>query len=93
MARVCTTIAAEMDALHDAVRLLCDVHAALARRHGDRFRALERRIESLMDNFPLSDADLHFLDSEEGGAMLFTFTVPTALRDLLDEARRLGVAP
>lgn len=86
MARITLTLRLDNDLVRDAVESLGVVHQALARRHGARFRALDRRIETLIDGgFSKDDVDLQSIDG--------TFvSVPAGeLRAILMEARGLGI--
>lgn len=74
----------EFDALFDALDQIQAIHFRLAKRHGERFRALEREIE----NLPSSDfGEIHF--ESIGGAVIFH--APEAFTKILKRAAELGV--
>lgn len=75
----------EAEPVYDAVDLLGRAHQALARRHGERFRALEREIEAL------ADAELGLGDPHDLGDGHFIFAAPARLTALIAKARALGV--
>ncbi|MFN5614398.1 MAG: hypothetical protein ACK45V_01700 [Brevundimonas sp.] len=77
----------ETDAMTDAVNDLRHVEAALIRRHGAPFRALERRIEALFDA-PLPDDIVRLHDLAPGR---FCAVPAGELSAILAEARRLKV--
>jgi hypothetical protein len=77
----------ETDLIADAADDLRRVRAALAKRHGAPFRALERRIEALGEAGGLPD--LHPLSDDSTVTLLAT--PPKEWLDILAEARRLGV--
>lgn len=78
------TIRLETDAIADAADLISKIRDALRRRHGDQFRALERRIEALPD---AGDApQVQGLDR-----LTLIATPPQAWTDIIAEAVRLGV--
>lgn len=74
----------ETDLVADAARDLLAVHAAIGKRHGDQFRALDRRLMAL----PI-DAGKPGLHALEPG--LLVATPPQEWLDILAEARRLGL--
>lgn len=88
MARLSFTLTAELDLQRDAINDLMRVREALPRRHGDRFRALERRIEALEDR-EWSAADVGRCHDLGEGILLFE--PPPIVVELVAEARRLGV--
>lgn len=86
MAQVTMTLRLDNDLLRDAFDSIAVVHLALARRHGSRFRSLDRRIDSLLDGgFCKCDIDLKTIEE--------TFvSVPAGeLAAILNEARSLGI--
>jgi len=76
----------ETDLLDDAIAELVRIHQALAYRHGDAFRALDRRIEEIAEG-GLPEAPM--LESLGGGR--FVAIPPAALLALIAEAVILGV--
>ena len=87
MAQVTMTLTAETDLTLDAIDDMVRIHQALARRHGDRFRQLEHRIETLLDDHGLGEFEM--IDIGEGNLVM---TVPTRIANILTDARALGVA-
>lgn len=88
MARTSIAFTFETDLIQDAVDTCLRIHDALAKRHGQRFRDLERRMEALVD---LDDwGEIEFARIEWGR---FVMTVPPALSAIIQEARDLGVIP
>lgn len=85
MAQVIAVIGFETDLIGDAIDTLCRIHVCLTRRHGERFRDLERRIEAEMDG-PVDSIGMEQL---EQGVMVMT--PPTAWAALIAEARSMGV--
>jgi len=85
MAAMTLTITAEMEEMNDAILLLQEVHARLAKKHGDEFRRLDRAIEALVGN-PEDCVEAYWLgDGKIMVAPKGEFT------DIFREARRLGV--
>lgn len=76
----------ETDLIADAAEDLRRVHAALTKRHGDAFRALERRIDGLGEAGGLPC--LHPLPDD---TVTLLATPPQEWLDILAEAKRLGV--
>ena len=70
----------------DALDLVVSIHRALARRHGDQFRALERRIETIIETGDLGTTEHHDLGDGQ-----FELSAPSKLTALIREARALGV--
>ncbi len=80
------TLTGELDLVLDAVRDVQRIHALLTKRHGDAFRALERRIDALSE---MADwGEWGQADLEPGRFVLF---VPAALAQIIADARSLGV--
>jgi len=88
MAQTSIAFIFETDRIADAADTCLRIHEALARRHGQRFRDLERRLEALPD---LDDWGEIELASIEWGR--FVMTVPPVLTAIIQEARDLGVIP
>jgi hypothetical protein len=76
----------EFDLAEDAKVELFDIWRRLARRHGDRFRALERDFERTCEGGSLGSWPQWEL--EPGWIVM---GVPSEIRRLLDAARQLGV--
>lgn len=87
-ALVSFALIAEFELLHDAVDTLQRIHELLAKRHGEAFRALERRIEALAD--APSWGDVGHADLEPGRVVLFASPM---LTQIIADARDLGVIP
>lgn len=89
MATLHLTITAEWGGAVDAMRTLQRVHEALAKRHGDAFRALDRRIDALLEDGALL---LHpeVIDLGDGH---WSMRASDEAISILVEARRLGVIP
>ena len=87
MAQVTLTLIAETDLTLDAIDDMARIHQALARRHGDRFRQLERRIETLLDDHGLGEFEM--IDLGEGHMVM---TVPSRIANILTDAAAMGVA-
>ncbi|WP_295808896.1 hypothetical protein [uncultured Nitratireductor sp.] len=85
MATVKLHLSVEMDALHDAIGLLSEIHARLATKHGETFRKLDRAIERFIDD-PTDATEIHWL----GGGRLVA-APKGRLTEILREARELGV--
>lgn len=85
MATVKHHLSVEMDALHDAIGLLSEIHARLATKHGEAFRKLDRAIERFIDD-PTDATEIHWL----GGGRLVA-APKGRLTEMLREARELGV--
>lgn len=85
MASLIMTVTAEMEEVHDAIALLQEIHTALAKRHGQDFRNLDRAIERFIEN-PQDCVEAHWLG---GGKILAAPKGP--FTDIFREARRLGV--
>lgn len=82
MAKQLVKISIEPDALLDAARRLQAVHAALAHRHGEEFRRLERDIDAFFENIESPD-----IQPLETGLLLM---VPgPRLRELLERSASL----
>ncbi len=85
MAQINLTLTAETELLHDAANDLLRAHEALAGRHGDRFRQLERRIETVGEAIV-----------EPGEAVAlepgrWIFAAPPAWLALIAQAKAMGV--
>ena len=78
------TLKIENDLLLDAGRDLMRLHALLASRHGEQYRALQRRIDALPDT-PFTP-ELTSLDDET-----LIFKVPGVWATILSDARKLGL--
>lgn len=70
----------------DALDLVIAAHKALTMRHGDEFRALERRIEATIESGDLGKIEHHDL-----GEGQFELSAPSKLTELIRDARALGV--
>lgn len=70
----------------DTLDLVIAAHQALAKRHGPQFRALERRIEAVIES-----GDLGKIEHRDLGDGQFALSAPSVLTDLAREARLLGV--
>lgn len=86
MSRAGCGLCFETDLLWDVVNSLQIVHRRLASRHGDPFRALERKLAGCADL--LTRETIGFADIGDGVVVM---TPPPALVALVDEARALGV--
>ena len=84
MARVLLALHVEIELLEDAISEIERVHRALARRHGDAFRALDRRIEIACETG--AEPDIRSL-----GADRLIALPPVEWREIIAEATRLGV--
>lgn len=85
MADTGLTISVEGSCITDAFGELMLAHERLAKRHGAAFRALERDIEAITDDFS-GCVEIHWMG--DGSIM----AAPAGrLTDALREARRLGV--
>jgi hypothetical protein len=62
------------------------LHAALAHRHGEQYRALDRRIEAVIVAIVPAD-----FAATELGAGEFVLTAPEAVTAILRDARALGL--
>lgn len=85
MARTKVRVEIERDALQDAIHDMGSAYAALSKRHGPQFRALERKIEKFAEG-EVSAVDF----SHIGGKVLMAHASPE-LAAVLKEARSLGV--
>ena len=86
MAQVTMVLTAETDLTLDAIDEMARIHQALARRHGDWFRQLERRIETLLDDHGLGEFEM--IDIGEGHMVM---TVPSRIANILTDADALGI--
>lgn len=87
MASRTIALTAEIDLVHDAIRQIEVVFRALAKCHGQQYRALERRIERLMDDeSDLGEPRVHFI----GGGCFIIEPFPE-MKAIIREARTLGV--
>lgn len=87
MARQTLTISMETEAVRDAIEALAGVIERLARRHGERFRALDRRIDAFLD--APDDPVAHEAAGEDG--LLLIFGAPPKLAAILRDARAMGL--
>lgn len=87
MARLLLTLTVETDLVLDAIADIERIFCALAKRHGQRFRDLERRIERLMD----LDANWGVPQSHSIGDGRFIFEPHPELKGIIREAREIGV--
>lgn len=85
MADVRLSLHIEADPLFDAVDTLLHIHERLAKRHGDRFRAMERQIEAFVGD----DGSGVGTESLEPGRIVLT--PPKEWQSLIAEARALGI--
>lgn len=85
------TIAVETDAVMDDIRRLVQIHAALAARHGDRFRALDRDIERALEDPCALKPQIAELTDAEG--LHLVMTAPAEIHALLARAVALDVRP
>lgn len=87
MARVVMSLSVETDATSDVAGDLAFIFGALATRHGDEFRALQRRIETLLEEgLPEGCVSLRRLDDAT------LIAVPDGeLKAIIIEARRLSI--
>lgn len=76
----------EMHLINDAINDIGRIFKALAKCHGDEYRALERRIEDIAGGGKVSRSEVHWLDPER--CML---EPPIELKEIIHEARRLEV--
>lgn len=87
MARRTLTISMETEAVLDAIEALGGVVERLARRHGDRFRALDRRIEAF-----LAEPDAPVVHEVAGeDRLLLMLAAPPTLAAILRDARAMGL--
>lgn len=76
-------ISLDASVIGDAVNTLILIHHRLRKRHGEQFRALDRRLDALVDG----DCKIMRLVPMPGGVML---AAPSAeVTELFKEARRL----
>jgi len=87
MAQLITTLTAETELIHDAIDDLQRIMRALIKCHGYDFRALERRIEALMEGeVEWGEPRSHWIG---GGRIVFEpFPV---MKEIIRDARALGV--
>lgn len=77
----------ENDGPLDALAELLLVVERLRSRHGEAFRALDRRLHQIFEGeIVITPPEVHRL-----GDCLFTYSLPVELTECLKEARRLGV--
>lgn len=87
MASSTLTLTAEMDLVHDAIAEIEVIFRALAKCHGHQYRALERRIERLMDGESgLSEPCTHWI-----GAGRFIIEPFPEMKAIIRDARALEV--
>lgn len=87
MAQVSLTFVAETWPVYDAINTVMVIHERLAKRHGDAFRSLDRRIDAFM-NKGFNENQIGHVDLEP---LLFVLTPPRELTEIVAEGRRLGV--
>ncbi|HTK34552.1 MAG TPA: hypothetical protein VL358_04590 [Caulobacteraceae bacterium] len=75
----------ELDAISDAVTELERLARALPTRHGEAFRALDRRVADLIDG-KCGQPDVHDL-----GEGVLAVAAPRELSEILAAGRQLGV--
>lgn len=87
MAIATVTLRAELDLVHDAIDDIERIFRSLATCHGEKYRRLERRIETLYEvDTAWGDVKTHML---AGGVLVFE---PWAvLQDIIRDARDLGL--
>lgn len=91
MAITSLSLAYETSAVMDAIALLEAAHVALAKRHGQRFRDLERKIEAMAeDGEQRLVGEMVQLPTEFGSILLVAQAHPE-LTALIREARDMGV--
>lgn len=81
-------LSVECDAVIDAMEEIQAAHLKLRGRHGDRFRALDRRLATL---FKQGATALIAEEPEYLGDGHFVFASSDAVQGILKEARHLGV--
>lgn len=87
MASCTLTLTAEMDLVHDAIAEIEVIFRALAKCHGQQYRALERRIERLIDDADdLGEPRMHWI----GGGRFIIEPFPE-MKAIICGARELGV--
>lgn len=86
MKQLVLTLRCELDIVQDSLASIRRAHEALAKRHGDAFRQLERDIEALRYGGPLMSPE----PIDLGGGFLL-FTPSTDLTALIQRAKGLGV--
>lgn len=87
MAQAVMSLTIEMDLLFDAIGDIERIFGALSTCHGQKYRALERRIENLIgDDVALSDLKLRDL-----GIDRFIVEPPVEVTAIVRRARDLGV--
>jgi N-acetylglucosamine kinase-like BadF-type ATPase len=86
MAMVTLTLSVETELVHDAADLLERIDRALAKRHGEAFRALDRRLDALAESGNLVAPEM--VDLEPGR---FVMVPSDELKSIIAEAKKLGV--
>lgn len=87
MAQLLTTLICEVDLMSDAVADMERIFRALATCHGRQFRALEKRIERLLNGeTKLSDPTAHNI----GGGRIVFEPFPE-IKSIVRDAREMGV--
>lgn len=87
MAQMTMMLNFEMDLIGDAAADLKAVFRALAHKHGAPYRALERRIEALIDGeAEFGKPEFHRIDGSR-----FVVAPGGELKSILQDARALGV--
>jgi hypothetical protein len=74
------------EAVMDAVNLVIAAHEALTKRHGDRYRTLERRIETIIES-----GDFGAIEHHDLGDGHIELSAPPNLTELIRDARAFGV--
>lgn len=86
MAKTVLTLMVETDLIQDAANDIEVIFRRLAKRHGAAFRELERRIEALSETDRWGEMATHQLLD---GTVIFE--PPSAFKEIIADARRLGV--
>lgn len=87
MAALTITLEAETDLIQDAIGDIQWIFSLLARRHGEQFRELERRIERLMEG----QLEMSPPRAEPLGDCRWIFLPPPELTAIIRDAKALGV--
>ncbi len=85
MAVIVEVLRLEDDLVVDACNELKAITSALPKRHGDRFRVLERRLQALSQNIGEPSLE-RLIDS-----LIFVVVPPPEWMAIIREARELGV--
>jgi len=87
MAATTVTLIAETELFQDAIADVQRVFEALATRHGPQFRALERRIEDVIEERrPLSAPKFHHI-----GDGHYVIAPPVEIMAIIRDAKKTGV--